>query len=130
MATYRKTDTGSLKILQNRISSKRTRRLHKIARVQNKIDGYKKKEEDGKITATDQQDLVRQEFELNQAQADVEQLQEELVAIADRIKQSKNSRPDEEPLEVGVEQPLDEYLHLLGMNPQVVDEQEVQLSEL
>ncbi len=130
MATYRKTDKGALRILQNRISSKRTRRLQKIGRVQCRIDALKKKEEEGTSTATDGQDLIRQEFELRQAQADADQLKEELLAIAEKIKESKSS--PEEPFDVGStvqREPLDEYLQSLGMDPAAVDSQEVDISQ-
>ncbi len=133
MATYRKTDNGALKLMQNRITSKRTRRLHKIERLKQKITALKEKQELGTISAVDHQLLLRQEFEVKQAEADAEQLKDELLAIAEKIKESKN-QPEPQLLEdvesVVQAEPLDAYLQSLGMDPSTVDGQEVNFTQM
>ena len=130
MATYRKTDLGSLKLIQNRVSSKRNRRQQKIERLKSRIADIRRKEETETLSTCDEQSLVRLDFELKQAEADVEQLKEELLAISEKIKQSKTPNEAEEMTGTLMQEPVDEYLQLLGLDAEIVDTQEVEVTNL
>ena len=136
MSTYKKTDDGRLRLALNRVVQKKKRRADKIKSLDGKI--VELQAMPTPLPECQKIALERHQFDRQQAEADMEHLNQEIEHIREARRQRKgpDAEDEEEEQETNAETGLntinadDAFLEALGMQPTVIDQQEVQFQAM
>ncbi len=139
-ATYKNTPVGAMKLAVNAHQQKLRRRVVKVTALKKKIAELKGS---CPTKATDITKLRRYEFESKQAEEDKANIEEDIASLLEVLQKKKDGQEKENDDEIAAlhgvdmnrianpsEAISDEEIANLGLDPQVLDNQEIQFSEM